>query len=107
MNEPVVTRPEGDEALLLCPRCGEDYLHQGRVEVFARSEDATTGLHTTTDAEDVRVDHDLRANPSARRQGLTIAFDCELCDGGDDAPGLVLTIAQHKGRTFLAWRAPA
>jgi hypothetical protein len=100
---PVTTQPDGDAGLLLCPRCGEDYLHHGRVEVFDRIEDAATGLHTVADGSGVRVDHDLTGNPSSRRHGVTVAFDCELCD----TTGLVLTIAQHKGQTFLTWRWPA
>jgi hypothetical protein len=39
------------------------------------------------------------ANPSGRRHGLAIAFDCEGC--GDE---IELTIAQHKGLTAFAWR---
>ena len=102
VNPQVTTQQAYDATLLLCPRCGGDYLHHGQVEVFARTEDAAVGLHTTTSAGDVRVDRDLSGNPSARRHGVTIAFSCELCDEDDQAV-LRLTIAQHKGQTFLAW----
>jgi hypothetical protein len=96
----VTVQTDYGDTRLLCPRCGDDYLHHGRVEVFARTEDAT-GVHTTVEAETVRVDRDLTGNPSGRRHGVTIAFSCEGCP---DDPDLLLTIAQHKGQTFLAWR---
>lgn len=101
-NRQVTVQQDDDATLLLCPRCGGDYLHHGQVEVFARTEDAAVGLHTTAGAGDTRVDRDLGGNPSARRHGVTIAFSCELCD--EAAQGVLrLTIAQHKGQTFLAW----
>jgi hypothetical protein len=105
-NPQVTVQQEYGDTLLRCPRCGDDYLHHTRVEVFDREEDAAVGLHTTAGAEDVRVDRDLSQNPSSRRDGIAIAFYCEMCDGNSDGPGpgVVLTIAQHKGRTFLAWR---
>jgi len=38
-------------------------------------------------------------NPSRRRDGLAIEFSCENC------PAILeLTIKQHKGETFFAWR---
>jgi len=87
---------------LLCPHCYGDNLHHGRVTVFNRGQDDAVTTMTV-------VDHDLTAtgpipsaecdNPSSRRDGLAIAFCCEECGGG-----IALSIAQHKGSTFLAWR---
>jgi hypothetical protein len=88
--------------VLRCPRCGDNYLHQARVTVFDREEDAELTAVTTV-AAGLAATHllpsDQIANPSRRRQGLAIAFDCEGC-----ADGIELTIAQHKGTTVFAWR---
>lgn len=87
---------------ILCPRCGSHELHQGRVTVFDRKEDGEMTAVTTV-AGGLTATHLLPsngvANPSGRRHGLAIAFDCEGC--GD---GIELTIAQHKGLTAFAWR---
>ena len=77
-------------------------MHQGRVTVFDRSDDAELTAVTTV-ADGLTATH-LRpsnqvSNPSGRRHGLAIAFFCEHC-GGD----IELTIAQHKGLTAFAWR---
>lgn len=90
----------GSVGTLLCPRCSEEYLHQEKIEVFNRSEDADTGNHTTIIRDTTTVCHDsLVGNPSARRQGLAIEFFCELCGIRS-----TLLIYQHKGNTFLKWR---
>jgi hypothetical protein len=121
----------GDQ--LCCPRCGAHNLHQIGVTVYDRYEDAEQLIKTDVvyghsdyhyvDAEEmakigVLVDDDEvydrhesktsvstvtakgSGNPSARRQGLTIKFDCEHCEGSH-----VLTIAQHKGTTYVKWRS--
>src|SRR5262245_48689829 len=96
-----------DGAVLLCPRCGENYLHHGQVEIFDRREDAD-GLHTTVGVGRVAVDRDMSRKPSSRRHGIAIGFWCEQCNGNEaDVRGasMRLTIAQHKGQTFLAWEA--
>ena len=86
--------------LLSCPACNGDNLHQTRVEVFTRTgEDAVQGLHVTVPhdvAQPVTLDADIDANPSERRQGITIHFTCETCRC---LP--VLHIAQNKGSTYI------
>ncbi|CAL8972815.1 hypothetical protein RHODGE_RHODGE_01013 [Rhodoplanes serenus] len=87
---------------LLCPRCGFHCLHHGRVTIFERQREDSDDLvmtvvdrsGTATSVADARSD-----NPSDRRHGLAIAFECEGC-----GEGIELTIAQHKGETHLAWR---
>lgn len=87
---------------LRCPRCRCGYLHHGRVTVFDRSEDDELTAVTTVDAGlsavHLRPSTEVR-NPSGRRSGIAIAFDCEGCGNG-----IELTIAQHEGVTTLAWR---
>ena len=88
------------ENVLLCPVCGEEYLHQGKIEVFERSEDDVFGTHTMVNGPCTNVCHDsLEGNPSARRQGLIIHFLCEGC-----GHIYVMEIYQHKGLTFMGWQ---
>jgi hypothetical protein len=90
------------DAMLKCPRCRGEYLHQGRVTVFDRSEDDEQTAVTTVQCG-LSATHMLPSgetdNPSSRRQGMTLAFECEYCEGA-----IELTIAQHKGHTYLGWR---
>lgn len=68
---------------LVCPRCGDDYIHQRRVRVFDRPEDAKDTLVVTVGGATGLLDVTRRKapdNPSARRDGLTIQFWCEPCD---------------------------
>ena len=93
-----VTFNEHNEAI--CPGCGSDYMHQGRVSVFNRTkEDAHDGVKVVVDGLQVTTHPKLTGNPSLRRQGLTIQFECEQCH---DDP--VLTIVQHKGNTIIEWQ---
>ena len=87
----------GDD--LLCPKCGCNNLHQTSVDVYFRPEDAEHGIHAYVDFEGVKTDMDVDNNPSARRSGLYVTFECEQCDGDKD-----LLIYQHKGTTYLEWR---
>jgi hypothetical protein len=71
--------------------------------VFDRAEDdpktsitAVNGGISTTHL----VSSDEAANPSERRDGLAIAFECETCA----CPIIELTFAQHKGSTLVGWR---
>jgi DNA-directed RNA polymerase subunit RPC12/RpoP len=90
----------GDETLR-CPRCGGDYLHQGRVEVFHRPAEDAPYRGVTVD-RGLPIADLSAANPSERRQGLLIFFQCEYCDL--ESWDLPLALYQHKGRTFVEWR---
>jgi len=83
----------GYDAILKCPKCDNEYLHQGRIEIFDRNEDAG-GLHVTVDGGKVQADSDMTGNPSIRRHGLKIEFRCEGCGARP-----VLSFSQHKGNT--------
>lgn len=103
-----VVRDAGGGANLLCPRCGDSYLHHRGVVTFDRSEDAETVLRTSIEVGKTTVHLVPQAdsgNPSSRRDGLVIQFWCEKCGGGDDGTSVIeLTLAQHKGETEMAWR---
>lgn len=91
-----------DNNELLCPACSSNYLHHTEVRVYSREEDAPKVLQTTVThdaAVSSIVDSWAIRNPSARRDGLTIEFWCEMCHSKP-----VLMIAQHKGNTQLGWR---
>lgn len=83
---------------LMCPKCGCDNLHQRAVDTYFRHEDATVGIHAHVGFSGVTTDMDVKGNPSARRSGLFITFECEQCEGDK-----MLNIYQHKGTTFLGW----
>lgn len=91
------------EGMLVCPGCGSTYLHQEVIEVFnPDQEDAAEGLHVTVNAASMAADRSMDNNPSERRQGLSIHFNCETC-----ANQLTLQIAQHKGETRIRWDVQA
>jgi hypothetical protein len=92
---------DSDTSNLLCPRCNEAYLHHRTVRVYDRGENED--LTTVTAVNDGLVASHLYPskglpNPSARRDGIAINFECEICSGG-----ITLTLAQHKGHTLIGW----
>lgn len=100
--------------VLVCPGCGGEYLHQSTVTAFNRGEDDKTTRTTSVGVTGI-ADHLLPnvtcGNPSARRNGASVTFTCENCHepGDGDSPPrfslpLELTIAQHKGMSYLQWR---
>ena len=91
----------GDQ--LCCPSCGSPYgMQHGAVEVWNRNaEDAMKGTYLRSNSPLIvdtaaNVDH---RNPSLRRNGVIINFRCEMCP----EKRFELSIAQHKGTTFLSW----
>jgi hypothetical protein len=94
---------------LECPRCGGGYLHHGAVVIYYRhgesmrldqaGEETSLIVCDGLEVSKQRWPSQWLNNPSRRRDGLAIEFDCEYC--GD---GVELTIEQHKGQTFLHWR---
>ena len=88
-----------DEVTLLCPKCGGAFLHQYEIEVWIRQkEDADEGTHVLVSKSVVSENKSMEGNPSPRRDGLSISFACENCDGVHK-----LIVIQHKGSTFLKW----
>lgn len=88
-----------DDVHIKCPICADIYTHQGKVEVFNRSEDSKEGNHVEIIGDLVKVNKDISANPSARRQGVSINMTCE----GSQHP-FTVDIYQHKGQTFFEVR---
>lgn len=95
----------GCESVAMCPNCGFDHIHQRHIEVFSRSEDSEatsivkiSGHDTNKSIATVETSGDPMLNPSSRRQGLTIYFNCENCESN-----ILLHVYQHKGQTFMKW----
>lgn len=89
------TISEGEETLH-CPACGGAFLSQRRIEVFERVEDEQLGTHVSIDGQDVHINRSLEGNPSIRRHGLIIHFNCEECPAD-----IRMKVYQHKGNTFV------
>jgi len=102
MIERIVNTVIYDDEGLMCPNCDSFNLHHRTVTVFDRYEDAEM-THVITVKRGIPTTHRVPSrgcgNPSTRRDGLTIDFECENCEAG-----LTLQIAQHKGSTYLSWR---
>jgi hypothetical protein len=97
----------GSDSVIKCPRCDQSYLHHEDIVVFDRGEDVPTLTQTKILGGKVEVDtvpSKTSGNPSGRRDGLVIGFTCESCEASGATGTIELTIAQHKGETFLAWR---
>ncbi len=93
-----------EDNILLCPRCSSNNMHHGTVTVFNRIEDDTnvqvTAVARDSEASTVTITNETTSNPSPRRHGILIDFDCEICfDHGKQT----LAIYQHKGLTLLEW----
>ena len=98
--------------ILCCPSCHATWLHQRNTTIFVRQEDAKTTTVVAQNGDTAQVAKFPSAdtcNPSARRHGLTIEFECESCHGdtGDGKentlPPFQLAIFQHKGSTYVEW----
>ena len=95
---------------LMC-KCGQGgNIHQANTTIFERGEDNTTTTVIAQNGKDVQVSNFPSAdtcNPSPRRHGLIIEFECEQChydrDGNREGPLHRLAIFQHKGNTFVEW----
>jgi ribosomal protein L44E len=95
-----------DFSELRCPKCEGLRLHQATVSVFHRREDADETFRTIArefETETAVVRSDTSGNPSYRRQGLTIEFECEQCHSVEPKSVIRLAFAQHKGLTLLHW----
>ena len=87
---------DGWGGALVCPNCKGTYLHQVSVDYFDRQEDAQQGTHILVQNGTATLDTNMSGNPSKRREGIVITFDCENCEATPR-----LTIAQHKGNSLV------
>jgi hypothetical protein len=108
-----VTFMYDDGTTLACPHCHEGNLHHRHVTVYDRDEDDDNTYVVSIDRQrtpepnsdwypEITVQHlpsNYTENPSSRRNGLSIAFECEHCYAV-----LELTITQHKGASLMSWR---
>lgn len=86
--------------MLACPVCEMEYLHHHRIEDVRRDEDAKKARCVSIDLEKVVVEtanNDETPNPSSRRSGFVVTFDCEM------GHRVFLNFAQHKGSTLMYW----
>jgi hypothetical protein len=91
-----------DNQELKCPHCSSTFLHHGRVVIYDRAEDQSRLCRIIIENRTARqewIENHCSGNPSARRDGLAVAFWCEGCGGTYE-----LTIAQHKGVSLVDWR---
>ena len=89
---------QGEDFSFLCPHCGSEYMHHVKIDIFERDEDDKEGINICI-KKDVHIDKCLTKNPSNRRNGLIIHFDCEGCH-----KKTALNFAQHKGKTLVEVR---
>lgn len=100
--------PFAEEDVLLCPGCGEGYLHHWMVEVGFRDEEDGPGTLTTVGVphphqrglSKVEVVRRSSDDFPGRRDYAALAFWCEHCSANTV---YVLRLMQHKGRTLLKW----
>lgn len=81
---------------LTCPVCNYEYIHHGKIRVWDGGETAVTRI-------DIGKGVIRNTNPSSRRHGLRIAFECEGCGDEKSPHNMELCIAQHKGNTQMWW----
>ena len=99
-----ISAQTNEDTWLCCPSCNESGgMHQEIITVYPS---AGGVVQINTGNGNIRTwgsgtpQADL--NPSMYRDGLTLHFSCEHCDGLEDGHS-ILNIYQHKGITFLNW----
>jgi hypothetical protein len=106
-----------DGCILACPQCKGDCLHHTGVSIYEREREdgATTDFRISAGRGDAGFDPEQNRhatniqirqdsthdNPSNRRGGIAIRFYCEFCNKSSE-----LTVFQHKGNSYIAWRTP-
>jgi hypothetical protein len=89
---------EEGKGVLKCAGCGEEYTRVKGVYWFRRGEDRSscdTGFLTLSGHQGA-VKTSNKLNPSARRDGLRVIYNCEHCETISS-----LNIEQHKGNTYI------
>ena len=92
---------ELDYGVFNCPNCKDQWIHHIAVYVFTRDNedgDVERQLIQTETFMPHAAMPEPPENPSPRRGGVIIRFECETCRAISD-----LAIIQHKGQTYDAW----
>ena len=88
---------ENDNDVLKCAHCLGEYTHVRAITWFRRDEDCD---NCNTLFADIKTQKTMvttnQLNPSARRDGLRVIYECECC--GEYSS---MNISQHKGLTHL------
>ena len=77
----ISTTDYGSVTVLLCPRCGGEYLHHVSATMFDRPEDGETAKRSFIDGTSAKVDlvpFANSGNPSSRRGGLMRSANCPV-----------------------------
>lgn len=87
---------------LLCPTCGEDYLHDCGVADMNNVDDCVRSVSNVILVEDGKVTKsDSNVKLPFRGGSIAIKFWCETCNPENNKK--YLYISQHKGNTILSW----
>jgi hypothetical protein len=87
-----------ENAPLVCPNCGDEYLHHHSIKVYCRDKEGVeAGLMTEISCGATTITRNMDGNPSKRRDGIVITFECETCDHKSN-----MLIVQHEGQTFFS-----
>ena len=109
------------DGVLMCGNCGMEFLAHSKIEIYEREkEDANECLYVKVEGRQlarcdgrriIEINSEKHLsdpihshwrgassadNPSSRRSGVAITFDCEGCSMKQ-----LMTIAQHKGQTLI------
>jgi hypothetical protein len=84
---------------LTCPTCGCAGTHQFAATAYWRDADESAhGIVATSARKSGWLARgDMEHNPSLRRDGVVIAFECEGCQHA-----FALVIVQHKGTSYVS-----
>lgn len=97
--KPLVTHAPDDDWKMVCPYCGDNYIHHGQVVVYEREhEDGPTFVLNSILKRPVWeewAEERRHVNPSRRRNAIQVHF------WGECGHQWILDLYQHKGETFL------
>jgi hypothetical protein len=91
---------DDNEKMLVCPVCGDEYMHHGNVRIFSRFGEDKDGLQVDV-SNSVKVEPVRSGAIPGRRDAIHISFTCE------NGCASLLQIMQHKGNTFFEWLQPS
>lgn len=89
------------DGILLCPTCGENYLHHIRVADMKNVNYCVNSVSKVTLIGKKVSKSESHVKLPFRGDSIAISFWCENCP--EDNNKKFLYISQHKGCTFLTW----